>query len=123
MRIILTSTSTNLDSEIDPRYGRGAYFLVVDTDTLECEAHPNPGVGAAGGAGSLAAQFASNHKVKAVISGDFGPNAFRALEAAGIEMYLFGASRTGSETIERFKAGKLERVGAATGSGRHSRGF
>jgi predicted Fe-Mo cluster-binding NifX family protein len=122
MKIILTTTSPNLDSEVDPRFGRGGYFLVVDSDLLEWEAHPNPGVGAAGGAGTLAAQFVANQKARAVISGDFGPNAYNALDAAGIEMYLFGTSRTGREAIERFKAGNLERVGAPTGPGHHLRG-
>ena len=121
MKIILTTTSPNLDSDIDPRFGRGAYFLVVDCDSLAWEAHPNPGVGAAGGAGSLAAQFAANQKAAAVISGDFGPNAYNALQAAGVEMYLFGTSQTGRDAVERFKAGQLERVGAPTGPGHHPR--
>ncbi len=107
---------------MDPRFGRGAYFLVVDTDTLEWQAHPNPGVGASGGAGTLAAQFVANQKAKAVISGDFGPNAYEALQAAGVAMYLFGTSRTGSEAVGRFKAGQLERVGAPTGLGHHREG-
>ena len=122
MKIILTTTSPDLNSDVDPRFGRGAYFLVVDSDSLKWAAHPNPGVGAAGGAGTLAAQFAANQKVAAVISGDFGPNAYNALQAAGVEMYLFGTSRTGREAVERFIEGKLERVGAPTGPGHHPRG-
>ena len=51
MKIILTTTSPNIDSEIDPRFGRGATLLVVDTDTMQSEAHSNPGVTASGGAG------------------------------------------------------------------------
>ncbi len=119
MKIILTTTSAELDANIDPRFGRGAYFVVVDTDTLSWQAHPNPGVNAGGGAGSLAAQFAANQKAEAVISGDFGPNAYNALQAAGIAMFLFGTSRTGREAVENYKAGRLERVGAPTGSGHH----
>ncbi|MBU4225699.1 MAG: NifB/NifX family molybdenum-iron cluster-binding protein [Chloroflexi bacterium] len=122
MKIVITVTSPKIDSEVDSRFGRGAYFLVVDPDTLEWQAHPNPGVSASGGAGTLAAQFVADQKAEAVISGDFGPNAYGALQAAGIAMYLFGLSRTGREAIERFKAGQLERVGAPTGQGRHQRG-
>jgi len=122
MKIILTTTSPSIDSDVDSRFGRGAYFLVVDPDTLEWQAHPNPGVNASGGAGTLAAQFAANQHVSSVISGDFGPNAYNALQAAGIAMYIFGASTTVKEAIERFKAGQLERVGAPTGQGRHPRG-
>jgi len=122
MKIIITAASPNIDSEVDSRFGRGAYFLVVDPDTLEWQAHPNPGMSAPGGAGTLAAQFVANQNAEAVISGDFGPNAYGALQAAGVAMYLFGASRTVREAIERFKAGQLERVGAPTGQGRHQRG-
>jgi len=122
MKIILTATSPNIDSPVDARFGRGAYFIVVDPDTLDWQAHPNSGAGAMGGAGTLAAQFAANQKAEAVISGDFGPNAYNALLAAGIAMYLFGESTTVKEAIEHFKAGELERVGAPTGQGHHSRG-
>jgi predicted Fe-Mo cluster-binding NifX family protein len=122
MNIILTATSPNIDSNIDRRFGRGAYLIVVDPATLEWQAHPNPGVGASGGAGTLAAQFAANQHVSSVISGDFGPNAYNALQAADINMYLFGASTSVKDAIERYEKGQLERVGGPTGQGRHSRG-
>jgi predicted Fe-Mo cluster-binding NifX family protein len=122
MKIILTATSPSIDSKVDVRFGRGAFLIVVDPDTLEWQAHPNSGAGAMGGAGTLAAQFAANQKAEAVISGDFGPNAYNALQAADITMYLFGASATVKEAIEHFKAGQLERVGASTSQGHHSRG-
>jgi len=122
MKIILTSTSPNLDSEVDPRFGRGEFFLIVDPDTMEWQPYPNPGVGASGGAGTLAAQFVANQNAEAVISGDFGPNAYDALQAAGVTMYLYGASTTVGEAIKRFKAGKLEHVVAPTAQGHHRRG-
>lgn len=122
MKIILTTNSPNLDAGVDPRFGRGAYLVIVDTDTMEWQAYPNPGVAASGGAGSLAAQFVVNQKAEAVISGDFGPNAYNALQAAGLAMYLFGASRSGREAVDRFKAGQLEHVAGPTGEGRHQRG-
>jgi predicted Fe-Mo cluster-binding NifX family protein len=119
MKIILTATSPSIDSNVDGRFGRGAYLIVVDPETLEWQAHPNPGVGASGGAGTLASQFVANQHASSIISGDFGPNAYNALQAAGIAMYLYGASNTVKEAIEGFKAGQLERVGAPTGSGLH----
>jgi len=114
MKLIMTTVSPTIASQVDSRFGRGAYLLVIDTDTLEWQAHPNPGVSAPGGAGIQAAQFVTEHKADAVISGDFGPHAFEALNAAGMPMYVFGSARTAREVIARFKAGQLERVGAAT---------
>jgi predicted Fe-Mo cluster-binding NifX family protein len=114
MKIILTAVSPDIESNVDPRFGRGAYLLVVDSDTLEWQAHPNPGVTAPGGAGIQAAQFVTGQKAEAVISGDFGPHAFEALNAAKLPMYLFGNCRTVREVIAQFKAGQLQRIGAAT---------
>ena len=119
MKIILSTASTELDSAIDPRFGRGAYLLVVDTETMQLKAHPNPGVHASGGAGIQAAQFAAEQKAQAAISGDFGPNAYNALKAAGIRMYLFGDCTTARQAVERFQAGKLQEVGAPTQPGHH----
>jgi predicted Fe-Mo cluster-binding NifX family protein len=119
MKILITAVSPSLDAVVDPRFGRGAYFVIVDTDTLVWQAEANPGVNAAGGAGSMAAQFAANNKVAAVISGDFGPNAYSALNAAGLPMYLLGTARTARDALALFQAGQLERVGAPTGPGHH----
>lgn len=114
MKIIMTTSAPSIESEVDPRFGRGAYLLVIDLDTLEWQAHPNSGVTASGGAGIQAAQFVTNQKVDAVISGDFGPHAFEALNAARLPMYLFGSCRTVREVIAQFKAGQLQPVGTAT---------
>jgi predicted Fe-Mo cluster-binding NifX family protein len=114
MKIILTTVSPNIESGVDPRFGRGAYLLAVDTETLEWEAHPNSGVRASGGAGVQAAQFATDQHAEAVISGDFGPNAYNALKGAGIAMYLYGDSCTAQEAITRFKNGLLQQIGSPT---------
>jgi predicted Fe-Mo cluster-binding NifX family protein len=114
MKIVMTTTSPNLDSDVDPRFGRCAYLLVMDTDSLKWQAHPNPGVNVSGGAGIKAAQFVTEQKVEAVLSGDFGPHAFQALQAAGIAMHLYGDCCTTRQAIEHFKAGQLQQVGAPT---------
>ncbi len=108
MKIIVTAVRPFLDADVDPRFGRGAYFVIVDTDTLEWRPEANPAVNAPGGAGTRAAQFAASQGVSAVISGDFGPNAAAALQAAGIAMYLPGPGGTVRETIARFVAGELQ---------------
>jgi predicted Fe-Mo cluster-binding NifX family protein len=114
MKIVLTTTSPTIQAAIDPRFGRCAYFLTVDTDTQAWEAHENPGVNASGGAGIKAAQFVADQGAQAVLSGDFGPHAFAALQAAGLAMYLYGDSQTPLEAIDRFKTGQLQSVGTAT---------
>jgi len=119
MKLIVTATAPDLKAAVDPRFGRGAYFIVVDSETLQWQAHANRAVNAAGGAGSQAAQFVAQQGVEAVISGDFGPNAHLALAAAEIKMYLLGPSKTVAEAVANFTAGKLAQVSAPTGAGHH----
>jgi predicted Fe-Mo cluster-binding NifX family protein len=121
MRIIVTTTAPDVDSPVDRRFGRGAYFLVADPGTMEWHAVPNPAAAAPGGAGIRAAQFVSEQKADGVISGDFGPNAHQALTAAGVAMYLLGDSATARQALERFKAGELARPGGAVPEGRRPR--
>lgn len=119
MKLIITAAGPDIQAEVDPRFGRGAYFIVVDTDTMQWEAHENQGVNAAGGAGSQAAQFIAQQAADAVLSGDFGPNAYLALAAAEIKMYLLGSSKTAWEAVANFTAGTLQEVHAPTGAGHH----
>ncbi len=122
MKVVISAAAENIDAEIDPRFGRGAYLIVVDTDTLDWQSFINPGVGASGGAGIKTAQFVAEKKADAVISGDFGPNAYDALLAANIQMYVFGKQDTKVRAvINDFKAGKLQVVGAPTRAGEHGR--
>jgi predicted Fe-Mo cluster-binding NifX family protein len=116
MKIVMTTTAPELNATVDPRFGRAAYLLLIDTNTHEWEAQTNPGANSTGGAGIQAAQFAANYQVQAAISGDFGPHAFAALKAAGIAMYLYGDCRTVGEALECFKAGLLQQVNTPTRS-------
>ncbi len=120
MKLIITTLSPSIDSALSSRFGRCAYFLIVDAQTLKWEAHENPATQASSGAGIQAAQFVADQKPTAVISGDFGPHAFEALNSAGVPMYVFGSSETVRETINRYKNGQLQRVAAPTQECHHA---
>ena len=105
--IALTVKSPDLDAEIDPRFGRADWILFVEPETMEWTAQANPGRNARGGAGIQAAQFLGENEASAVISGDFGPKAHRALEAAGVTMYRSGPPMTAREAVELYNAGTL----------------
>ena len=122
MKIAITTTTGNLDSPFDPRFGRGANFVIVDTETEEWEVYPNPALNASGGAGIQAAQFIAGHGVKAVISGDFGPKAYSALAAAGVHMFLapVGEALTARELLAQHREGQLIQVSAPTNPGFHN---
>ena len=102
MKICITSQGDNLDSQIDPRFGRCQYFIFADTETFEFEAIKNPNIDAMGGAGIQSGQIVIEKQAKAVLTGNVGPNAFKTLQAADIDIIT---NVTGSikEAIEEYK--------------------
>jgi predicted Fe-Mo cluster-binding NifX family protein len=121
LRICVTSSGDNLDAQLDPRFGRCAYLLIVDSETLQFEAVPNSAAGVTGGAGIQAAQTIANKGAKALVTGNVGPNAFQALSAAGIDI-ITGASGTAREAVEKFKRGEFNKTGAPTVGGHFGMG-
>ncbi|HOP77636.1 MAG: NifB/NifX family molybdenum-iron cluster-binding protein [Thermogutta sp.] len=106
MKVVVTAQGTTLDSPVDPRFGRAATFLLVDTETLEAVAHENTAAGEPQGAGTQAARAVIMLGPQAVITGHVGPRAFAVFQAAGIPIFL--AERgTVREAIAAFKAGQL----------------
>ena len=108
MRIAVTSVGTDLTSKVDPRFGRASRFLIFDTDSETIEILANDqNVNVAQGAGIQAAENVARKQVDIVVSGNFGPKAFRALEAAGIKAALWSEG-TVAEAIELARTNKLE---------------
>jgi len=112
MKVAVSSTGDGIDSEMDPRFGRCQYFVLVDTETMSAETHKNPGSNATGGAGFQAVQFCSDIGADAVISGSFGPNAFNTLKEAGIRMYT-ASGRKIRDLVEALKKGELKEMESA----------
>jgi predicted Fe-Mo cluster-binding NifX family protein/ferredoxin len=104
MKIAVTSTGPALDDNVEARFGRCAYFLIIDTDTMQFEAIENPNIALGGGAGIQSAQLMSEKRVTAVLTGNCGPNAFNVFGQAGIQV-IVGVSGPVRNAIEQFKAG------------------
>ena len=113
MKICVTATAGDLNAQVDPRFGRCQYFVIVDSETMAFEAMANEAIAAPGGAGIQAAQTMVNKGVNVVISGNIGPNAFQVLSTAGVKIAT-GAYGTVQEATEMYKSGKLGETGAST---------
>jgi predicted Fe-Mo cluster-binding NifX family protein len=107
MKVCVTSQGDNLDSAVDPRFGRSQYFMIVDTDSLEFEAITNPNVSGMGGVGIQSAQIMSDKKVEAILTGNVGPNAFQILKAANITV-ITGISGSVKEAVEKYKGNQFK---------------
>jgi len=87
MKIATSARGAVLSSELDPRFGRAACFVVVDTESGQSSVHDNSqNVQAAQGAGIRAAQDLAKLGVEAVVTGSIGPNAAGVLGAANIKV-------------------------------------
>jgi predicted Fe-Mo cluster-binding NifX family protein len=117
MKIAVTAQGKDVSSEVDLRFGRAKWFIVIDPETGDFEAHDNEvNVNAAQGAGIQTGQNIANLGVEAVITGNVGPNAFKTLNAAAIKIFL-ADKQTVSQAIESFKTGQLKEVDQANVQG------
>ena len=108
MKLIISAQNSLLVSPIDNRFGRSTWLIFINTETKEWKAYQNPGASQSGGAGVAAAQFVVDQAADVVISGDFGPNAARAFQAAKIEMRLFTENVvTVQDAVNHFLANAL----------------
>lgn len=105
MKIAVTSQDKTLDSQLDPRFGRAAYILIIDTRTLEFEVIDNAdNKNAFKGAGIQAAARISDSGAEVLLTGFCGPNAFETLNAAGVKVVN---DQTGKiiDVVQKFKQG------------------
>jgi len=113
MKLAISSTGKDLNSQLDLRFGRCAYFLVINPDDMSFEVFNNESAVLGGGAGIQSAQFLASKGVDAVITGNCGPNAVQTLTAAGVELFA-GQTGTVKAVVERFKKGQLRPTSEAT---------
>ncbi|MGQ9811997.1 MAG: NifB/NifX family molybdenum-iron cluster-binding protein [Dissulfurimicrobium sp.] len=111
MKIAVSSRGQDLDAQVDPRFGRANYFLIIDVDSgkilevIDNTASQN----AAHGAGINAATLVANAGAEVVLTGQVGPKAFAVLDEAGIKV-ISDVSGTVREAVERFKSSSSNEV-------------
>lgn len=110
MKVAVSALTPSLDSQVDEHFGRAAYLLIVDIDTLEFQPIDNSAnKHALQGAGLGAAEAVGNAGVDAVITGHLGPKAFRALSAIEIDGYS-GVGMSVRDAVNRYAVDGLDRL-------------
>ncbi len=118
MKIAISSAGENLESEIDAKFGRCPYFLIVeieDKKIKDVKAIENIAAGQRGGAGITSAEIIAKEKVDAVITANLGPRAFSVFEQFEIKIYQ-GQGKVG-DAVQKFIEGKLTEIKDSAGTG------
>lgn len=115
MKILVSAKGTEPSAEVDPRFGRAAYFLLHDTGTGGWTVVNTESESSAGhGAGVQAAEQACRLKCDAVVCGQIGPKALSVLKAGGIRVYQSDA-RSVAEAVELLSSGQLLEIRESDG--------
>ncbi len=107
MKICITSEGNNLDANVDPRFGRCAWFIIYDTETSSFEALSNENASGMGGVGVQNGQLMAEKGVEVVLTGNLGPNAAGVLQQANIKT-ITGISGKVKDAVDAFKNGTLK---------------
>jgi len=119
MKVAITASGEDFNSPVDRVFGRARYFVITDPEGTNVEVLENSqNVNAAQGAGIQAARQIANKSVDILLTGNVGPNAFRALEAVSIRVYQFESNiLTVRDALTAWKDGRLQEVKAPTAKG------
>lgn len=104
MKIAITSTGNQLQSNIDSRFGRCSYFVVYDTETQKTEFIANPNKDSVEGAGPASVQVVASHGVNKVVSGEFGAKVKNLFDQLKIQLIVLNdTNKTVGQIIEMLK--------------------
>jgi len=113
MNVAFSATGSDLNSDLDQRFGRAKQFILVDSETNAATILENTqNMNAAQGAGIQAAQNVINAGADAVVTGNCGPKAFEVLQAAGVKIYHSRESSVG-EALKAILNGDLQEADSA----------
>ena len=113
MKIAVSSTGQTLEDQVDPRFGRCLYFVIVNPASMEFEVLPNTNAELSGGAGIQSAQMVVEKGASVVLTGNCGPNAVRVLEQGGVRI-VSGVHGAVGQVVQQFTAGSLKPANTAT---------
>lgn len=110
MKITVSARGKTIDSEMDPRFGRTAGFVLFDTETGQTAYLDNSAqIGLAQGTGIKAAQMIADAGTDVLITGQMGPKAAQVLSRPGIKVLgcINGTVQEAIQSLERNELNEL----------------
>ncbi len=102
MKIAVPATGGSMSALVSENFGRCAYFIIVDSETMKFEPVSNPGIGMSGGAGPAAVRLIAERGAEVVLTPSVGPNAQQSLDAAGIKVDTGFSGMTVKDAVEKY---------------------
>jgi predicted Fe-Mo cluster-binding NifX family protein len=102
MKIAVSASGVDINAQIDPRFGRCEYLLIIDTENMNTVPFPNDYKDMSGGAGTQSAAFVISKGARAVLTGNCGPKAMDVFNSENIPVYT-GQTGTVAQAVEQFK--------------------
>ena len=115
MKIAISTTNGTSTESLNPRFGRCDAFAVYNTESESWSSLINPAIEAQGGAGTKVVQFLAQNAIDVIITGHYGPNAYRAIQASSMQAFQ-ATTGTPQELVEQFHNNQLS---PATQSEKH----
>jgi len=107
MKVAVPASGVTPAASVEARFARAPHFLVFDTEGGTWATVENAQVlNAVQGAGIQAAETLVRNGVNAVLTTHCGPKAFRALQAAGVAVYI-GVTGTVEDAMHQLLADRL----------------
>lgn len=101
MKIGISSTGQDLNSQVDQRFGRCDFFIIIQTDDMSFDIFENENKSLTGGAGIKCATFLDSKDVEVVLTGNCGPNAENIFSKCGMNL-ITGQSGVVKKVVENY---------------------
>lgn len=100
----IASSSNNIDSKLDSRFGRCPYFAIYNKKTNQTTFILNEYKDEQGGVGPKVVNKLMEHKTTKIVAAEFGPKAKDILDELKIQLIVFtDTSKTINDIIKMMK--------------------
>ena len=108
MKVVISATGKDIESEIDTTFHRCPFFLVIDTKNNSLKTLENTSRDRPSEIGATVGQIVANEGIDTVITTNIGPRAFGIFEQYGIKIYQ--AKGKVNDAIQQLEKGKLSEI-------------